>query len=92
MFFFISCVYGDPVEARWQIVWDRLVNIGLQRDYPWLLAEDFNELMSNDDKLDGAVSEESSFWGFRNMARSFIIKELRSFGSKISWGRVRDKI
>ncbi|CAN7047438.1 unnamed protein product [Brassica rapa subsp. trilocularis] len=36
----------------------------------WILTGDFNELMSNEGKLGGAVRSEASFWDFRNMASS----------------------
>lgn len=50
MVFFLTCVYGDPVTARRKVVWDRLENIGLLRDEAWVLAGDFNEFMSNEEK------------------------------------------
>lgn len=65
--FFLTLVYGDPVKARRREVWDRLTQIGLGRDDAWMLAGDFNELLSNDEKSGGAVREESSFWDFRDM-------------------------
>ncbi|CAA7017743.1 unnamed protein product [Microthlaspi erraticum] len=63
--FFLSCVYGDPVKAKRREVWDRLTNIGLSRDDPWVLVGDFNELMGNSEKFGGAVRNDSSFWDFR---------------------------
>lgn len=38
------------------------------------------------------MREESSFWGFRNMARSCKIRELRSSGNVLSWGGWRDLV
>ncbi|KAF3502530.1 hypothetical protein F2Q69_00042390 [Brassica cretica] len=52
--FFLSCVYGDPVVARRKAVWDRLVAIGLLRDEAWILAGDFYELMSGEEKVGGS--------------------------------------
>ena len=90
--FFLSCVYGDPVRARRQDVWDRLVEVGMRRNEAWLLTGDFNELMSNEEKLGGAVRDESTFWGFRNMARDCKIRELRSSGNVLSSGGWRDEV
>lgn len=90
--FFLSCVYGDPVRARRQDVWDRLVDIGLRSNEAWLLAGDFNELLSSDDKLDGAVREESTFWGIRNMVSSCKTRDLRSSGNVFSWSSWRDQV
>lgn len=90
--FFLTCVYGDPVRAHRQEVCDRLVDIGLHRDEAWIFTGDFNELMSNDENLGGAVREESTFWGFRNMAQSCKIREFKSSGNKLSWSGVRDTV
>lgn len=82
--FFLTCVYGDPVGSRRQDVWDRLTDIGLVRDEAWLLVGDFNELMSNAEKLGGAVRPEASHWGFRNMAENCKLKEVRFTGNSFS--------
>lgn len=65
----MSCVYGDPVTARRQVVWDRLVALGLVRDEAWVLVGDFNELLSNVEKSGGAERRDSSSWNFWNMVR-----------------------
>ena len=90
--FFLTCVYGDPVTAKRQEVWDRLVDIGLVRDEAWILAGDFNELMSNEEKLGGAVRSDASFWNFRNMAENCKIRELRFSGNWLSWAGKRDNV
>lgn len=89
--FFLTCVYGDPVKAKRQEVWERLIDIGLVRDEAWILAGDFNELMSNEEKSGGAIRSDASFWDFRNMAENCKIKELRYTGNCLSWIGVRDR-
>ena len=42
-------------------MWERLTSIGLVRDEAWLLAGDFNELMTKEEKVGGAERHESSF-------------------------------
>ena len=90
--FFLTCVYGDPVTAKRQEVWDRLVDIGLVRDEAWILAGDFNELMSNEEKLGGAVRSDARLWNFRNMAENCKIRELRFSGNWLSWAGKRDNV
>lgn len=90
--FFLSCVYGDPVMARRQEVWDRLTALGLLRDEAWLLAGDFNELLSNEEKSGGAVRSESSFWDFRNMVQNCKLREIRYTGNCLSWTGVRENV
>lgn len=62
--FFLTCVYGDPVRGRRKWVWEKLINIGIQRDEAWVLVGDFNELRHHEEKLGGAIREESTFWDF----------------------------
>ena len=82
--FFLTLVYGDPVKARRREVWDRLTQIGLGRDDAWMLAGDFNELLSNDEKSGGAVREESSFWDFRDMVQNCKLREIQYSGNCLS--------
>lgn len=62
--FFISCVYGDPVQASRNRVWEFLSRIGESRDEAWFLVGDFNALMYNSEKMGGSVRPDSSFWDF----------------------------
>lgn len=70
----MSCVYGDPVTARRQEVWNRLVSIGLARDEAWILVGDFNEILSNEEKSGGAVRSDSTFWNFATWYRNAKLK------------------
>ncbi|XP_019099588.1 PREDICTED: uncharacterized protein LOC109132435 [Camelina sativa] len=89
--FYITFVYGDPVRMR-EVVWERITRIGIQRDDPWLLTGDFNEIMDNSEKLGGPRRPESSFYPFRTMARSSRIIEIPSCGNSLSWGAQRDNV
>ncbi|XP_010497088.1 PREDICTED: uncharacterized protein LOC104774119 [Camelina sativa] len=90
--FYITFVYGDPVRHLREEVWERLTRIGLQRDDPWMLTGDFNEIMDNSEKLGGPRRPESSFYPFRTMARNSRVKEIPSCGNKLSWGGRRDSV
>ncbi|KAG2331652.1 hypothetical protein Bca52824_002832 [Brassica carinata] len=73
-------------------VWDRLVMMGLARDEAWILAGDFNELLSNEEKSGGATRSDSSFWDFRNMVQNCKLREIRHTGNCLSWGGWREKV
>ena len=90
--FFLSCIYGDPVRARRNLVWDRITSIGASRDEAWILVGDFNELLNANEKVGGPTREESTFWDFRNMVDNCRIKEIRSSGNWLSWTGWRDRI
>lgn len=88
--FYMSFVYGDPVRQRRQEVWNRLADIGVQRNGGWFLVGDFNEIMNNEEKLGGPARQESSFYPFRSMVRDCRIKEIPSSGNRLSWAGTRE--
>ncbi|WZZ51263.1 hypothetical protein YC2023_051370 [Brassica napus] len=88
--FYLTCVYGDPVKERRQAVWERLSDIGVRRDAPWMLVGDFNELLSNEEKLGGAVRSDSSFWDFINLVDNSKIRNKRISGNPLSWAGKRE--
>lgn len=90
--FFLTCVYGDPVQAKRRDVWDHIVSIGLNRDEAWILAGDFNELLSNEKKSGGAIRSDSSFWDFRNMVQNCKLREIGFTGNSLSWGGWREQV
>ena len=90
--FFLSCIYGDPVRAHRKVVWDRISNIGLLRNEPWVMLGDFNELLTASEKLGGPTRHESSFWDFRNMVENCGIREIKFSGNCLSWAGKRDQV
>ena len=61
-----TAVYVSPRTAERHILWNNLINIGELHNLPWVLAGDFNEPLSEDDKFGGrAVS----------VSRSLLFKE-----------------
>lgn len=79
-------MYGDPVRAHRQAVWDQLIDIGARHDEPWFLVGDFYELMNNEETLGGPVRPEASFFPFRTMVHQCRLKEIISSGNSFSWG------
>ncbi|CAL9233524.1 unnamed protein product, partial [Arabidopsis halleri] len=60
LMFFISFVYGDPVQHLRQPVLERLTEIGIRRTDAWFVVGDLNELMDNSEKLGGPPRAEAS--------------------------------
>lgn len=83
---------GTLFRERRRAVWERLTDIGLNRDSAWLLIGDFNELLDNTEKLGGALRDESTFWDFRNLVENCKIKVVRSTGNVLSWTGWRDNV
>ncbi|CAL9242341.1 unnamed protein product, partial [Arabidopsis halleri] len=83
--FYFSGVYGHPVQGLRHLFWERLERIGVVRDGAWMLAGDFNEIISNSEKIGGPRREEWSFRDFRNMIAACDLMDLKSKGDRFSW-------
>ncbi|XP_010412832.1 PREDICTED: uncharacterized protein LOC104699194 [Camelina sativa] len=88
---FLTFVYGDPVPKNRDGVWERLTRIGLDRDSPWFLIGDFNELKGNHEKRGGKLRSASSFVPFNTMIRHCGLLEFPALGDTLSWRGWRDK-
>lgn len=55
--FYVSYIYWAPQMENWAFFWESLSDIGIQRQSPWLLTGDLNDLLDNSEKwmalLDG---------------------------------------
>ena len=90
--FFLSCIYGEPAsDERKKIVWERLSRIGVGRKEKWCLIGDFNEILSNDEKLGGLLRHESSSKPFGDMLSAWGMEELQSLGIRFTWAGQRWK-
>lgn len=50
---FITFVYGPPVECERMLIWNQLRRIAQGMSSSWLYVGDFNELLSQQEKLGG---------------------------------------
>lgn len=53
---------------------------------------DFNEILSNEDKLGGPLRPDSSFQEFNDMLRTFRMRDLMATGNSFSWGGKRNNM
>ncbi|KAG7534112.1 Reverse transcriptase domain [Arabidopsis thaliana x Arabidopsis arenosa] len=83
--FHLSCVYGHPVQSERYILWEKLERIAENRDEEWMLIGDFNEILSNSEKIGGPLREEWTFRDFRNMVANCDLVDMRSRGDRFSW-------
>ncbi|CAA0406188.1 unnamed protein product [Arabidopsis thaliana] len=68
---FVSCVYGHPVTSSRHFLLDLLSSIGKDRSKAWCMIGDFNEILSNKEKLGGPSRLTSSFQGFKDMLSNY---------------------
>ncbi|KAF8049190.1 hypothetical protein N665_2278s0003 [Sinapis alba] len=63
--FFASFVHGDCDKKKRQLLWNHLVMLAEERNAPWFITGDFNDLISNNEKDGGPERPESSFYDLR---------------------------
>lgn len=71
-------------------VWERLTRIGVNRDAPWFLTGDFNEIVDQSEKLGGALRSDVEGVEFRQMMSDCGLWEIQHKGYKLSWPGVRN--
>lgn len=86
----VSCVYGNPVLNLRSLLWDRISLFGMLRKEPWCVIGDFNDILSNKEKLGGPSRLLSSFKPFKDMLNSCGLHELGSTGNSFTWGGKRN--
>ncbi|KAF7822851.1 uncharacterized protein G2W53_020995 [Senna tora] len=52
--FLTSFVYASPIRERRRFLWDNLMSLADIHSLPWLVCGDFNEVLSQDEKVGGS--------------------------------------
>lgn len=84
-FFFGSFIYGEPDVSKRCLVWDQLLSISDNRDQPWFLTGDFNEIIDNSEKDGRPLRAEGSFAAFCNLLAHCDLFDLKYSGNLLSW-------
>lgn len=82
---YMTFVYGDPVIACRENVWDSLITTSQTRDGVWFMIGDFNEITGNHEKRGGRRRAESTFLPFRSMLAHCGMIEFPYTGNSLSW-------
>lgn len=89
IFFYGSFIYGEPDVAKRCTIWNKLLPISANRDQPWFLTGDFNEIIDNSEKDGGPLRAEGSFAAFRDLLAQCDLFDLKHSGCPLSWRGVR---
>lgn len=83
----LTAVYASPCRSIRNLLWDdlKLPNLTL----PWLLAGDFNEIISQEDKMGGRPFNESKAQPLINFLNRFDLFDLGFVGSRFTWTNKR---
>jgi endonuclease/exonuclease/phosphatase family metal-dependent hydrolase len=83
--FLFTAIYASPVEENRHDMWDRIMNIAASVHEPWMLAGDFNDIMSQDEKQGGALVNLRRCRVFQEHVNKCKLLDLGSVGSKFTW-------
>ncbi|XP_056859988.1 uncharacterized protein LOC130508476 [Raphanus sativus] len=83
--FHLTCVYGDPVKSKRSEVWERLSRLGAERQGPWILTGDFNEMVDQSEKSGGAERSEKEGLEFRQLLSNWGLWDIKHKGDFLSW-------
>ncbi|CAL2279833.1 unnamed protein product [Prunus armeniaca] len=80
-------VYASPNVVKRVKMWDYLSFVAASHNMPWLIAGDFNGLLTADEKFGGALECKSK--GFRNWVDGNEMIDLGYSGPKFTWNNKR---
>ena len=78
-------IYGEPDHTQRNAFWAHISTVTTNRDTPWLLTGDFNEIVDNSEKSGGPVRAEGSFTTFRSFLSTGDLFDLKHSGNFLSW-------
>ena len=49
----LSAIYTSPRYAKRKLLWENLATVTSQHSMPWVMVDDFNEVLDGEDKFRG---------------------------------------
>ncbi|XP_021771467.1 uncharacterized protein LOC110735585 [Chenopodium quinoa] len=80
-------VYGWPEKEHKHKTWSLLKNLYNSYEYPVVFFGDFNEILTEDEKVGGVPRAERCMDGFREAMDSMGVRDLGFKGCKFTWQR-----
>ncbi|KAG7533037.1 Reverse transcriptase zinc-binding domain [Arabidopsis thaliana x Arabidopsis arenosa] len=91
--FFATFLYGEPERAKRKAIWDQLTEKGRNREEPWFLTGDFNDIIEASEKQGGPVRPEGTFVDIRSFMAECDLYDLRHSENFFSWrGKRHDHV
>lgn len=82
---YISFVYGPPIEKDRMPLWNRLRGIASNMSGTWLCVGDFNELLSQSEKLGGNPYVLRRVVNFQSFVSDCELLEIEAKGARYTW-------
>ncbi|KAL0014673.1 hypothetical protein SO802_001742 [Lithocarpus litseifolius] len=80
-----TAIYGSPRHRERCMLWENLYVVANIHNLSWIIAGDFNELMSNDDKFGGRPVNLSRALSFKECMDACNMADLEFQGPRFTW-------
>jgi exonuclease III len=84
-FWLFSAVYASPSFDSWLELWDHLAAFADTHSLPWVVAGDFNEILSNHEKFSATPANQKRIQAFRNCLDKCNLLDLGFNGPRFTW-------
>jgi len=83
--FFATFLYGEPDRSKRKAIWELLTVMGKNREDPWFIIGDFNDIIDASEKQGGPLRQEGTFTDIRSFMAECDLFDLRHSGNFLSW-------
>ena len=83
--FLLTAVYTPPQFHKRKFFWEYLQNLALHVSLPWVLLGDFNDMISDEEKLGGLPVNRTRMSAFRNCMDNCGLIDLGFHGPRYTW-------
>lgn len=84
---YISFVYGLHSIVNRRELWDSILNFGLTMERPWLVLGDFNTILTEEERINGAHVTPYEIRDFSNVCMQCGLVDLQSVGWFFTWSK-----
>lgn len=85
----LTCYYGFLERSCRKEAWDMLRDLSSMADNPWCVIGDFNDLLSQDDKVGIHLHPNWLCVGFREAVSDYNLKDIPLEGHQFTWIKSR---
>ena len=86
-----TAVYASLRSAKRHILWNNLMKVAELHNMPWIIAEDFNEPLMEDDKFGGRVVSVSRSLLFKECLNKCSMIDIGFSGPRLTWTNKREE-
>lgn len=82
---YVTFIYGPPTESERRVVWNQVRDIAGHMTGTWLCIGDFNDLLSQEDKMRGNPHTLRRILSFQSFVTDCTLMEIEAKGARYTW-------